>query len=116
MTADQLQKFLDELGQRLTPAASHVWDLAVRQQVIYGAIGWLVVGICVVVAIVTFAIAGWIAATQRDRRKWEEDVSGFAVAGLFLIGLAIFVCFAGAGPMFNPEYAALSDILSKIRP
>jgi len=34
MNEEQILKLLDELGNRLTPAASHVFELAVKQQII----------------------------------------------------------------------------------
>lgn len=52
MTADQLQQFLDQLGQKLTPVASHVWSIFVTQAVIVGIASW--VGI--VIAIIVLAI------------------------------------------------------------
>lgn len=63
MTADEIGRILDELGDRLGPAGSHVFELAVRQQIVTGAL-WTVV---LLVAAVTAALVA-VGAVRRVRR------------------------------------------------
>lgn len=112
MTADELQKFLDALGQKLTPAASHVWELAVRQQVIYGAIAWVIVAILGVGVLASFLAAA--AVVYHREYKWADNAATAIVAAFAFLALILVVAATAAGPMFNPEYAALSDVISKI--
>src|SRR5258708_17084678 len=89
MSGEELAKILDELGQRLGPAGSHVFGLAVRQQFITGAIwsvvllGSAFVGVVVATAAirrvrrletVIEAIEGRIAEQTRQRAETEQAI------------------------------------------
>jgi len=101
MNPDDLAKILDELGQRLGPTGSHVFELAVRQQVILGVIG-LVAGVTLVALGIIVGFWEW--------RKQPPIIFGPVIAGVsilpFLVALPL---------LLNPEYAAIRDLLGALR-
>jgi len=110
MTADELQKFLDTLGQKLTPAASHLWELAVRQQAIWGWASLIILGVWTILLIV---VAHWALRKCNDRGAGEAIVAGMIIVSIFLIPTLLVTAVNGIG---NPEYAALKDLVSQIKP
>jgi hypothetical protein len=117
MTADELARILDELGRRLGPTGAHVFDLAVRQVYINGIVSLVLLGVVAIVGIVTIPRAyKWsVADTNPYGDRGMLVVMGGAgyclVVLLVVINAAVFV-----PAMLNPEYAALRDLLSAIRP
>lgn len=120
MDSEQLIKLLDELGNRLTPAAQHAFELAVRQQVIEG-IAYIVIGIAILLA----AIINTIIALRLHRKYAKESIytsddSWFVftmIAGAFWVFFFVGVVTAGidiATKIFNPEYAALKDLMETL--
>lgn len=121
MNPDDLAKILDELGRRLGPTGQHVFDLAVRQQIIDGAFVVFALLIFVFLSIVV-TIAVW---RRRNNGLDKEDPGYLNLTDS--IGILVFVWMipvvivvlplAGAlGKLLNPEYAAIRDILSAIKP
>lgn len=104
MSADQLSAFLDELGKRLGPAGSHVFDLAVRQQLIAGAIETLVGLLILAGGIVAFAV---MRRHEADGFEWMALGLGFVFGGVFF--------FSALPLLLNPEWQAISDILRAVK-
>ena len=110
MNADDIGKILDELGRRLGPAGSHVFELAVREQIIRGAT-WLVVFV-VGLALCLYARKAWIADWQGSGLSARGTLF---MAGAFMVFVATIGLIAGGiGQLLNPEYAAIKDILGHI--
>jgi uncharacterized protein involved in response to NO len=112
MNADDLAKILDELGKRLGPTGSHVFELAVRQ--VYINAGTAVVCLAIVVAL------GWIATPRLYR--WQQDGNDrdivCAILGIVYGFVAVIVGLMAliAVPLvFNPEYAAIRDLIGQIK-
>lgn len=120
MTADELGKILDELGQRLGPTGQHVFQLAVRQIIIEGIIG-LIAGVVLVVLSVELWRKGKTWILSRETNSYSDDALdkgmpiGFMSLGLaFPFGFGLFLVYGALTTLTNPEYAALRDILSRI--
>jgi hypothetical protein len=119
MSAEELQKFLDELAAKLTPAGSHLFELAVRNQVITSAIGTaiglvlLLVGLVVVLKTIHWCI------TREPDYDWDHESAavGYMLGLVAAIAMVFFglVIFTGNLPiLLDPEWYALKDIISQI--
>ncbi|ALA13110.1 membrane protein [Bacillus phage TsarBomba] len=120
--ADKLGGFIDELAKQLGVAATHVYEVLVKQQFVDGvsllvkALIWLVV-----VAIV------WFLVNKLIIKKWEmfadegiEVLFGFVIAGaiVFTIIVAwneIDWITLGIKKLMNPEYYALQDLMDFVK-
>lgn len=112
MDTDEILKILDELGQRLTPAGKYVFELAIRQQVIDGVYS-LVVGITFIV--IGLALYRW---GSRNNKDWEipSPANLSMIAGPVILGIAVIFLLTSefATKIFNPEYAALRDLIKTL--
>lgn len=119
MEPDEIIRLLDELGQRLTPAGEYAFSLAVRQQVIDGAVWLIGMG-------VTFIIGAILVIASVRNPNFKDDWSGPNITWLILtwmVGIAFliltFIIFAlGVGTnvsrLLNPEYMALRDLMQTL--
>lgn len=116
MSADELTRLLDELGKRLGPTGSHVFELAVRQVYVNA-------GTAIVFAVVVLGLG--LVYGPRVRRWVDADTNSYSdreLPAMFLgigyavavIIAAIFVVYAVPG-VLNPEYAALANLLDHLR-
>lgn len=115
MNADDLAKILDELGRRLGPTGSHVFELAMRQIVINASIS--------IGAFVILLVIGLVAA--RPLYRWVQGNSTYgyrdmvAVVAVALYGITMLMvtwfAVAGFANLLNPEYAAIRDLLGAVR-
>jgi hypothetical protein len=130
---DDLARILDELGQRLGPAGAYVFGLAVRQVLIGSVLGLslaVVTGASGYVALratrkhVAAEWARWNALPEREKdyphTNGRPDTLGgalwwYLLPGALFIATALIATFA-LSRLLNPEYAALTDILSRIVP
>ncbi len=116
MTADDLAKILDMLGQRLGPTGQYVFGLAVRQVYIDAAtsavflIGWVLLGLVVGPRLYRYVTEDGQSAYS------SRDIGGVIVAVVYgLVGIMVLLVAAFAIPaVLNPEYAAIRDILSHL--
>ena len=110
MNPDDLARILDELANRLGPGGEYVFGLAVRQAAIEGwtSLSLLVGGV----------VAFGAGALRFDWSTEEVTPSFLAAAVGFLVafGGALVFFTGGITKLLNPEYAALTDILSRIVP
>ena len=136
MSAEDLVRILDELGQRLGPTGERAFALAVQYKVTCSLL-WAIVSL---VLLVGLAIAIVLAAryTQRayqaeveryeaGKGRWQGIRSGpdysdyafpWAIGGmlaLFPVVTLFWVLVTSVITLLNPEYAALSDIIGAIR-
>ena len=115
MTAEEISQILDELGERLGPAGSRLFELAIRQVYIDGFLS---------LALTLATIAAWVIALPKVYRWAMDEVGeygmndrGFvAVIGGFLafvvtVGVAA-MALSSIPAMLNPEYAAIRKLLS----
>jgi hypothetical protein len=113
MDNEQIIQLLDKLGERLTPTASHVYEIAVRQAIIGGICYIALAG--VLLALLVFTIK---AARRTTGNHYDDDIIKF-LAGIGIIFFSIAALFSlgtGITHLLNPEYAALSDLLILLRP
>ena len=116
MSADDLVRLLDELGQRLGPTGEYVFALAVRQVYVDAAIyigAWLVVVIAL--AIVARPLYWWTQDGDSYSDRGLMATLGAMCAGFVLVGLTVAALLSLAS-LLNPEYAALRSILGSVRP
>lgn len=116
MSADELSKLLDELGKRLGPTGQHVFDLAIRQVIIDGAIG---VGLLALFSIATIVMVPRVYRWTKGGDGYHSDDRGMvaSIVGLVWSIVGAFVLLNGIwelSRLLNPEYAALRDILGAI--
>lgn len=131
MDAQQVAQILDKLSGFMTSTGAHVWEFSVRQQYIQGTI-FAVATFAVFLA--SLAVVGFcfhqsrLADAEYERKNNEREYYGrqkdnsdaaawfgvgiiTAVASLFPLAL----CTLNLIILLNPEYAALADILSKVK-
>jgi len=138
MDPTELAKALDELGQRIGPYGEAAWAILVRQMVIEGATGAMFYLLLIVLTVVASIVA--LKIGQRIRRDqlamWELRVGDdnyyrsqkpkmesywfafgiwSAFAGMFLVVFA-WALTQDLIKVFNPEYAALTQLLYLIKP
>ena len=124
MTADELTKLLDELQQRLQGPAKYVFDLAVKQAIINGALPFVFAAVMLVVFVVT-VLLGLLVARGIPEGQFEEGddprvwiVMGFwsaSVIATILGVVALAVGLAGLSNLLNPEWAALQTIITTLK-
>jgi hypothetical protein len=125
MTAEELARLLDELAGRLEGPARYLFDLTVRQVVIEAVTGLITAAVLLVTATIVGVITRrtWVHKVQ----KWEADDYSRRpdiVDHLFMpvvgIGVALFVAWlfamSAVTSLLNPEFAALSRLLSVLKP
>ena len=125
MNPDDLARILDELTSRLGPGGEYVFGLAVRQKIIEGIVGLSLILVLIGIAVVVSLVARW--RINLENAKYPDPASDYhlglgwkvlAHAVIWSLTAAV-VAAVGLGAMtnlLNPEYAALTDILSRIVP
>jgi hypothetical protein len=118
MSAEELQKFLDELAAKLTPAGSHIFELAVRNQIITSAIGTAIGLVLILVGlVVALKTIHWLFTREPDY-DWDHESAAVGMLGLVAAIAMVFfglVIFTGNLPvLLDPEWYALKDIISQI--
>ena len=111
MTAEQLSKILDELGQRLGPAGEHVFQLAVRQSWINGLL-FVIGGVLLILTSVAVFSLAW----RWTRETYEKEIAR-GVFGFFCLvgsGAGAVMVMTSLSILLNPEYAAIRDLLSAV--
>ena len=114
MTPEQLAQILDELGTRLGPTGQHVFELAVRQVYINAAVVGIIFGVWLLITLVA-AVPAY---------RWSQSGNSYSDRGFVLGTISVFWGIGGlllfimvviyVPSIFNPEYAAIRDILSAI--
>lgn len=111
MTLEQFEQFIDDLGTKLGPAAQHIYEIAVRQAIVTGAI-WTAIG-CVTLLV---AVAGLVIALWATKRRDDDAQFGGAALSLFA-GVATAGILANALPLLlNPEWSAIQTLLAAAKP
>lgn len=114
LAAEKMTTLLQELAVKLGTTAEHLWGVLLKQAPISGIVDLILI-LCFVSAWVTV-----FNIVQKNYRNWE-DVQKFAawlVGGVISIYIVTFVLFKTEGivtAFLNPEYWALSEILSKLK-
>lgn len=110
MTATDLSALLDELGRRLGPAGSHVFDLAVRQQLISGGVQ-VFVGLVILIGGV-LAHRLYVKNAKDNGNKPDGFEWGITV---FTLVFGLFFFLMGLMTVLNPEWYAISAILNQVK-
>lgn len=114
MSAEDLARLLDQLGQRLGPTGERVFALAVRQVWIDGLLG---VGAAVVAAAFMFIALPRLYRWGRSGDGYSTRDLEAVVAGLIVVligGLIVANGVYALSRLLNPEYAAIRDLLGAI--
>lgn len=116
MNPDDLVRILDELGERLGPTGEYVFALAVRQ-VYVDALFWIVAFVLYVAALIIAVpwVARWIADGNSSSDRGLVGILG-GIGAITLGGTLLVGVLSSAPALFNPEYAALRDILGTVLP
>ena len=128
MNADDLANILDELGQRLGPTGEHVFNLAVRQVVIDGAMS-LLLGVALLVGMVVTVVVTrrlYVVASAKYEankgRAYDYSSPPDAAFWAFATGVVVavqaafaLIAFSCSIPyILNPEYQAIRSLLGAI--
>ena len=116
MKPEDIAKILDDLGQRLGPSGEYVFGLAVRQVYVNGIAAFVMFGSLVALGLI---IGSRFLRWGRDKEASEVQWFASVILGLTygtVVTIFAIGTFFDVRAMFNPEYAALSDLLSKIAP
>ena len=124
MNADDVTKILNQLAEKLTPPAQHVWDLAMRQMIVTKGLAAIVGTLLLIIAtIMAFKVYHW--AQKTDIKNKEKEYDGYHSydqfdvwfpASLILIGctlpliLGIMAIYSALPTLLNPEWAVLMQI------
>lgn len=120
MTPDQLEQFLTDLATKLGPAGQHVYELAVRQQLINGILGTFVWGATFVVCLVILwrCHHAYVGMSQEDK---AHDPGMMAVVFSFfslLFGTIALIAWAllVLPLLLNPEWYAIQSLIATAKP
>lgn len=123
MQTQNLNYVIDHLAAKLSVPAAHLWDVLVRQQQIEAVQDGVIIVLAIAAAVFVWrlypAMKMWVEAGE----KWSDrDVGmGFYYAARVIIPvIAFFVVAACAseliGMLMNPEFYALKQILTAVKP
>jgi hypothetical protein len=124
LNPEDLAKILDDLTARFGPAATKLWELAVRQSMVEGAAS-LVAGLLLVIVPTTVWLLGvrwyWVREWAKKRGySGESEVDVFPIvvtAVIPLLPLLVGGAMAYSGLVWalNPEWQAI-QVLSRLLP
>jgi hypothetical protein len=114
MNADEIVRLLDSLAERLTPAAQHVFDIAVRQVVIDGVFNAIILGVIVVLWLAMPFYAKWLWKWSNTLDTYDRGpAKGFGI-GIPIAALGATTLFLGPlllrsalNYLLNPEWQVL---------
>lgn len=124
--SQELIEFLDALASRMGGPAAHIWEIVVRQQVVVSATSLFVIllfiGACL--GFLAFSIkryrveASIQTLNRKEGLRYNDDyyiwvVIAFVVA--FFIFMGLYLVIAPLSNLLNPEYGALTDLITKVR-
>lgn len=121
--ADKLGGFIDELAKQLGVAATHVYEVLVKQQFVDGvslllkAAVWIGITLLVWFIVNKFVIKNW--------KRWEYQEEVQFLLGLVIAAAIIMSCIVGwnvvdwitlgVKKLLNPEYYALQDLMDFVK-
>lgn len=113
---EQLWQRLDLLAERMGVTAAHLWDVLVRQAYVNAVEAGLFLALVLAAAA---ALRRWWRWWLGIEREWERTDKllplAIATAVVAAAGLAAVACAIDAlGGVLNPEYYALSKVLSAL--
>jgi zinc transporter ZupT len=119
VTADELARILDDLGERLGPTGERVFELTIRY-VITDAIVGLVFGVVILTTL--FLLWRWgihrVAALSDNDREFATVMGGVIGGGISLLvgAYALYLIGTNAVRLLNPEFAALQKLVEAVKP
>ncbi|NMF00040.1 hypothetical protein [Aneurinibacillus aneurinilyticus] len=102
-------EYVDAVAQKLGVAADYVYQLLVKQQII-SAVPGLVIGLI-------FMIASYFLLKKSIPLLIDDDLDFFgfmsSVLGITVCAVTgVIIFFDNIGPLINPEYYAIKEIMS----
>lgn len=107
MTADEIARILDVLGERLGPSGEYAFGLAVRYVLIDSAI-WA--GI----AVIAIGVAVWLWR-RAGRFSWDSDRDAARAVAFGVAALAGIVLAMSTSHVLNAEWHAISRLIGAVR-
>jgi len=113
---DDVAKILDELGNRLSQPAQHVFQLSVNYVIssntFYAVlcVGWIVSSVLAGIALVVWVRRG---ESPYGDRPFVGGLLGGALIGTALVAMVFLMISVVA--LMNPEYTALQNLLGAIK-
>jgi len=124
--ADKLGGFIDELAKQLGVAATHVYEVLVKQQFVDGISLLVKAGIWIAVLILVWTLMNKLIfkrwSMYGDPHGYDDTqfalgiLTVFVVIGSLIIGWCVVDWITlGIKKLLNPEYYALEDIMTFIK-
>jgi uncharacterized Tic20 family protein len=118
-----LKQGIGALASSLKVGAEHVYEVLVRQQIVYGIV-------YLFLSVIGFIlILNWIKKYKDDKEKWitkdgysGEDPTGLGIIrtiqiiiAFVMIGIGIFNIESIMTGFINPEYGAIQDVIEMVK-
>ena len=115
-TIDKVTQYLDKISAKIGVGIGSIWPWLVKQQIVDAWYSFAMF-------IISFLISSFlISIFFKNKKKWENDecwilfVVGYSMTLSSLLSIVALVCWFKYFPaIFNPEYAALMDLINKIK-
>lgn len=113
-----MEETLVQLINRVSNLAPHVWEIAVRQAYVQGAISLMDAIFCIVGLMVSIRLYLW-GFREGAKAKWDSEVNPLCIlavwVGVIATVLLPFILWYNVdyalGNLLNPEYAAIQILL-----
>lgn len=119
---EEITKYIDQMAAKLGVAASHVYEIVIRQTIISGIVN-TVLQVLIMTAIYVAFRKGW----RYSRDRWDDwcadsdelyailvwAVGGIACGALFIV--CLITTPDAIMSIFNPEYYAIKTILEAVK-
>lgn len=111
-------KRLDALGEKLGVAATHLWEVMVRQGVATGIADAVTAVLLLIIALVASTLARkWFSKGDKDHGS--DWLLGWSVAAWFVTFFSTLSCFFYAYDavleLVNPEFFALKTLMEALK-
>ena len=118
--ANTLDQILNVLAQRFGTPVAHLWKVLVQYQYVEGVSSLVVAAIFFLLTLISGNYIRPVIKQVMEKDEWSDSQVGLTlISALVLIGsTTAFVTWAYGGiqHLLAPEYFALQDILSPLKP
>lgn len=117
---EQIAPLLEKLAAQLGTTADKLWTVLIRQAYVSAIQDLVFSGILIVALILSPRVFRWLTKNKKEAGQWSGE--GWFVGILFFwlfsfvaVVIVMLSFYNASTAIFNPEYWALSEILSTIK-